>query len=178
MSKFTTVTPGRLWQITDLLPDNELTDILSTDWLSLRTHAAELQNRCQVAWDDPNALRIGQYITNQLPQINQTLGTTFTKSGGHFWIDYPGFTVDMHTDGHLAASMQLYWTMPGPEYGTGFYYYKRQDTLLYQFASIPNSGYIMLNHLNEDGSQPLQWHGMFCPVPLGSIRVSSYWQFE
>jgi hypothetical protein len=74
--------------------------------------------------------------------------------------------------------MQVYWTVPSPDYGTGFYRYKTLDSVLYQFQSRPNSGYIMLNHLESDGSQPLQWHGMFNPVPEGTIRVSSYWSFK
>jgi hypothetical protein len=74
--------------------------------------------------------------------------------------------------------MQLYWTVPGPDWGTGFYRYKDPDSLLYQFESRPNSGYIMLNHLNPDGSQPLLWHAMLNPVPAGHIRVTSYWQFK
>ena len=84
----------------------------------------------------------------------------------------------LHTDGHVPTAMQLYWTVPGTEFGTGFYHYKNLDAILYQFDSRPNSGYIMLNHLNPDGSQPLLWHAMLNPVPANTVRVSSYWRFE
>jgi hypothetical protein len=117
-------------------------------------------------------------INSYLPQINHALHTDFSRAFGNFWLDEPGFDVAMHTDGHLPAVMQLYWHQPGTDYGTGFYRYRTRSSLLHQFRSEPNTGYIMLNHLDDDGSQPLQWHGMFNPVPLNMYRVSSYWYFE
>jgi hypothetical protein len=181
MAQFTTIVPGRLWQVSDLLPPAQAEEILATNWHSLAhgpSSGQELWPRLQVAWDDPHAQCYSGYINACLPEINRALGTEFEQSRGHFWIDLPGFACSMHTDGHLANSMQVYWTMPGAEYGTGFYHHKRQDSLLYQFASVPNSGYIMLNHAELDGSQPLQWHAMLNPVPEGTIRVTSYWYFS
>jgi hypothetical protein len=184
MARFTPVTDThRLWLVEDLLPPDQATEVLATDWLSLSwtrgTQQASWPRR-QIARDDPTAQRLGDYINQTLPEINQALGTTFNKSVGKFWVDEPGFTVDMHTDGHVANAMHLYWNMPynSLDYGTGFYHFKNTDSLLYQFSSRANTGYIMLNHLNADGSQPLHWHGMFCPVPENTIRVASYWQFE
>jgi hypothetical protein len=181
MPLFVNIVPGRLWQVADLLPREQAAEIVRTDWTALATSLSggqETWSRRQVDWSEPLAQRYSGYINQLLPNINLALGTQFTLAGGHFWIDLPGFQCDLHTDGHLATAMQLYWTVPGPEYGTGFYHHKRQDSLLYQFASVPNSGYIMLNHLEPDGSQPLQWHGMLNPVPEGTIRVTSYWRFE
>ena len=171
---------GRLWEVEDLLPPEELADILSTPWSGLAwspSGGQESWPRRQVNWDDPTAQRLGSYISAQLPRINLALGTEFTRSDGHFWVDLPGFRVPLHTDGHVPNAMQMYWIMPGAEWGTGFYRYKRTDSLVYQCESRPNSGYIMLNHVNEDGSQPLLWHAMLNPVPAGTIRVSSYWRF-
>jgi hypothetical protein len=182
MSRFAQVDDrGRLWQVSDLLPKAQAEEILSTDWSCLATGPSggqETWRRRQVAWDDAHALQYGGYINRCLPAINQALGTEFTRTSGHFWIDLPGFAVAMHTDGHVTTAMQLYWTVPGPEWGTGFYYFKNPNTLLYRFASVPNSGYIMLNHTDPDGSQPLLWHAMLNPVPEGHIRVSSYWYFS
>lgn len=182
MSQFRPVDDrGRLWQVRDLLPDAQAAEIMATTWISLQTGPSSRQEswlRQQVTWSDPTAQRYSSYINACLPEINRALGTDFDRAGGHFWIDHPGFQVDMHTDGHLSTAMQLYWTVPGPEWGTGFYRFKDPEQLLYQFDSRPNSGYIMLNHPAEDGSQPLQWHGMFNPVPPGHIRVTSYWSFD
>lgn len=171
---------GRLWSVEDLLPSEELADILSTPWHDLAwspSGGQESWPRRQVNWNDPTAQRLGQYINAQLPAINHALGTEFQLSGGHFWIDQPGFCVPLHTDGHVPNAMQLYWTVPGADWGTGFYSYKSTNSLLYQYQSRPNTGYIMLNHLAADGSQPLLWHAMLNPVPLGTIRVTSYWRF-
>ena len=181
MAKFTQVDDrGRLWQVNDLLPTEQADEIVSTDWSTMATSLSSGQEswpRRQVNWDDATARRYSGYINHWLPEINAALGTEFKSMVGHFWIDIPGFDVAMHTDGHVPNSMQLYWTVPGEAYGTGFYRYKHPESLLYQFLSRPNSGYIMLNHLAEDGSQPLLWHAMLNPVPEGTIRVSSYWRF-
>lgn len=171
---------SRLWLVEDLLPADQVDEIVATDWNAVATGPSggqESWSRRQIAWNNPIALRYSEYINACLPEINRALGTEFKRAGGHFWIDLPGFTCALHTDGHLANAMQLYWVVPGNDWGTGFYRHKRQDSLFYQFASVPNSGYIMLNHLEPDGSQPLQWHAMLNPVPMGHIRVSSYWQF-
>ena len=183
MSTITSVVAGRLWAVADLLPTDQVAEILATDWLNLswiRVPKQESWSRRQIAWSDPVAQRLNEYIAQTLPEINLALGTCFSRTSGVFWVDEPGFTVALHTDGHVPNAMQLYWTMPNHslDYGTGFYHFKNKDSLLYQFLSCANTGYIMLNHLNEDGSQPLHWHGMFNPVPENTVRVTSYWQFS
>lgn len=181
MAKFDCIVSGRLWQVTDLLPADQAEDIISTDWMNLPWTIAPQQQgwlRREIKWNHPSSQRFARYIDSQLDAINQAVGTNFVRSAGQFWVDRPGFAVDMHTDGHLANSLQMYWIAPDETYGTGFYNYKNKDSLLHQFLSRPNTGYLMLNHRNDDGSQPLQWHGMFNPVPEGHIRVSSYWQFS
>ena len=182
MAQFTPVDDrGRLWAVEDLLPPDQLADIMATPWQDLAWNPSGGQEswpRRQIAWDDPTAQRLGSYISAELPQINRALGTAFRQCGGHFWVDQPGFTVPLHTDGHVPNAMQMYWTVPGAEWGTGFYRYKHTDSLMYQYQSRPNTGYIMLNHLEDNGSQPLLWHAMLNPVPEGAIRVTSYWRFE
>ena len=182
MTKITQIDDrGRLFAVEDLLPLDQLTELLQAPWQDLAWSPGLRQEswpRRQINWDDPTAQRLARYINDQLPTINSALGTDFKQCGGHFWVDQPGFVVDLHTDGHVPNSMQLYWLMPGPNYGTGFYRHKHLDSLFYQFQSNPNSGYIMLNHLEPDGSQPLQWHAMLNPVPNNTIRVSSYWSFQ
>ena len=172
---------GRLWAVRDLLSPAESADIMAVDWPAMLWSRAPQQahwRRRTIEWNQPRLLQLSAMISSRLPEINRALGTDFARAFGNFWLDEPGFKVDMHTDGHLPAVMQLYWHQPGPEYGTGFYRYRTRSSLIHQFASEPNSGYIMLNHLDPDGSQPLQWHAMFNPVPEGTYRISSYWYFE
>jgi len=181
MPTFTTIVPGRLYQVRDLFTAEQVIDIQTVDWMNLPWMNSPQQQtwlRREIVWDSAEKQRVSRYFDPVLTTINQALGTDFQQSGGQFWIDLPGFTCDLHTDGHLPNAMQIYWLVPGPEYGTGFYQYKNVDSLLYQFESLPNSGYIMLNHLDDSGAQPLQWHAMLNPVPAGSIRVSSYWYFD
>ena len=182
MPSFSTVDPaGRVWLVEDLLPADQAEEIVTTDWNSLPWHMGPLQNhlrRKHIQPDHPTVARLSSYISDQLPVINQALGTDYTLATGSFWIDQPGFQISMHTDGELPTAMQLYWIQPGPEWGTGLYQYNDINSLIYQFISRPNSGYIMLNHANPDGSQPLLWHAMLNPVPPGTVRVSSYWLFR
>jgi hypothetical protein len=182
MAQFTPVDEGaRIWSVQDLLTADQVAEIVATPWLDLAWNTSSGQEswaRRQVNWDDPTAQRLGRYISDKLPQINAALGTDFTGCGGSWWVDLPGFRVPLHTDGHLPNAMQLYWIMPGPDWGTGFYRYRRTDSLMHQCLSVPNSGYIMLNHPAPDGHQPLLWHAMLNPVPVGHIRVSSYWRFD
>ena len=171
---------GRLYSVTNLLPDDQVRDILSLDWLNLPWARGSMQEswaRRQIAWDHPDIGRVSKHINDMLPEINAQLKTNFTRAEGIWWVDEPGFTCGMHTDGQLPNSMQIYWIVPGPEYGTCFYEYNNWNSVKHHFISETNNGYIMLNHLNEDGSQPLQWHAMTRPVPEGTFRLSSYWYF-
>jgi hypothetical protein len=170
----------RLWHVSDLLPQEQLNEILAIQWTELPWQKENLQEnwpRRKITNDDSRVRQVNRYIEKCLPTINQSLGTEFQSCHGHWWLDEPGFTCSMHTDGHLPNAMQLYWIMPSDQYGTGFYHFKNTNSLKHQFDSVPNSGYIMLNHLDPDGSQPLQWHGMFNPVPADAYRLSSYFYF-
>jgi hypothetical protein len=73
--------------------------------------------------------------------------------------------------------MQMFWVMPTEQHATQFYNSKRQHDIRFAPKSVTNTGYLMLNKSNTDGSQPLQWHGMLNPVPAGTIRVCSYTHF-
>lgn len=92
-----------------------------------------------------------------------------------WWYDEPEFLVQVHTDGHVPATMQIFWLADSSEYGTIFYNYKNRNSIKHCFKFKINSGYLMLNGLNEDGSQPLLWHGMLNPV--NQYRISSYTHF-
>jgi len=169
----------RLWAISDLLPADTVAQIQTFHWLSAEHEPVNLDHRRKIQIDTNTETRSFEKMPKDLvPEINTRLGTKFRVAYGNWWLDLANFWCDMHTDGHLAYSMQMYWVCPGSEYGTGFYNYKNRNILKHQFLSVPNTGYIMLNHLEPNGSQPLQWHGMFHPVAPGTIRLSSYHIFE
>jgi hypothetical protein len=170
---------SRLWEVVGLIDPEQLLDIQSLPWTEFAWQSQDMQE----AWqrrricDNPDVGRVNNYIQQRLPEINQAMGTDFKSCSGHWWLDTAGFTCSIHTDGHLPNSMQLYWLAPDEHCGTVFYYYKNQSQLRHRFTGQPNTGYIMLNHLDEGQSQPLQWHGMLHPVPPGKIRLSSYFYF-
>ena len=181
MTEFVQIVPGRLWQVDNLLTAEQTDHILAVDWMNLPWITSPQQrawSRREIAWDSAAIQLPKAWHDQQVATINRAVGTSFVRASGHFWVDLPGFACAMHTDGHLSNALQMYWIMPDHTYGTGFYHYKQPDSLLHQFDSQPNTGYLMLNHPNPDGSQPLQWHGMFRTVPEGYIRVTSYWHFE
>lgn len=167
----------RLWSVSDLLPADTVTQIQAFDWTSAEHEPGNLLNRRRIQINS-EIKPFEKAITKLLPEINARLGTKFRVAYGSWWLDLPNFVCGMHTDGHLAYTMQMYWLCSGTQYGTGFYHYKNCNSLKYQFLSVPNTGYIMLNHLEPDGTQPLQWHGMFQPVAPGTSRLSSYHIFE
>lgn len=166
---------GRIYQVNNLLTADEVADVMSTDWLSLPWKREELQEKWPRRWliecDRFNQLR--NYVNSKLWLINQLTGKNFSIMDTNWWIDEPGFTVSMHTDGHLPYTMQLYWDVPSEDFGTVFYYYKKVDSVRYKLLSIPNHGYLMDNHCEND-FQLLHWHAMLNKVPEGKIRVSSY----
>ena len=168
----------RLYQIDGVLPLTLFNELASTNWASIewtRPVKQETWPRRSLDSSVPILKTVTDYIENLQEEIGNLIGVELFYPGTAWWLDEPGFTVAMHTDGHVPAAMQLFWVMPTEDHGTEFYYdYK---TLQHKFKSIPNTGYIMLNQLEPDGSQPLQWHSMTNPVPNGTTRVSSYTTF-
>jgi hypothetical protein len=168
-----------LFKVTNLLADNEAADVLSLDWPTLpwsKGFGQESWPRKAIDMQHPDVAKVSTYISNRLDEINRQLGTDFKSCSGNWWLDEPGFTVGIHTDGELPATMQIYWVAPSSEFGTCFYNNKLGD-VKYHFKSEPNTGYIMLNRADKTGYRILQWHGMTNPVPPNTWRLSSYWYF-
>lgn len=169
---------GRIYQVNNLLTNDEVSVIMNTDWLSLPWERGKGQLHWLRRWlkSCDHIDKLSGYVDSKLNLINQLTGKNFQLMSTQWWVDEPGFTVGMHTDGHLPYTMQLYWDTPSEEYGTVFYYYKSVDSLRYKFLSVPNHGYLMDNHYEND-FQLLHWHSMLNKVPEGKIRVSSYTWF-
>lgn len=166
---------GRIYQINNLLTAEEVADVMSTNWLEQPWHREQLQEswRRRRLDSSPHIDRLSGYINGKLRLINQLANKNFQFMDTAWWVDEPGFTVAMHTDGHLPYTMQLYWEVPSDQFGTVFYYYKKVDAVRYKLLSIPNHGYLMDNHCEPD-HQLLHWHAMLNKVPENKIRVSSY----
>lgn len=149
--------------------------VLATDWLALpweRQSGQELWARKRVInsaipWIDEWHTCLEQSWSS----LEQQLGIKIRPyQGTAFWIDEPGFTCSMHTDGEMPGSVQLIWQGSG----TTFYWYKDPSAVRYQVSSQPNSGYVMINRADDNGYRPLLWHAMLDPVPTNSLRLTSY----
>jgi len=178
--KLTAIT-DRLFHVEDVFPYEIVSQLQALDWTAIAWKKNQHQQhwpRRQLEFDNTSEIKVAnQYLIDNIAQIGEQISVELSWPDTNWWVDEPGFDVAIHTDGHLAAAMQLYWHGVGPEHGTVFYNSKNSHDVLYPFKFVPNSGYLMLNQLNLDGSQPLQWHGMQNPVPPGHYRVSSYTHF-
>jgi hypothetical protein len=170
----------RIFQIENILPLDLVEKINQVEW----DLVAWTRQPYQESWPrrllDPThkvIAEVNEYISNNIVTIGDACGVDLKYASTGWWFDEPGFTVSIHTDGHLPASMQLFWVMPTEDHATIFYNSKNSTDVRFAPKSIPNTGYIMLNMPNEDGSQPLHWHGMLNPVPAGTIRLCSYTTF-
>lgn len=170
---------NNLFCVEQAMPNQLVQKVLSTPWLDLPWQRQEGQalwprrrvNDAAIPWlDEWNQV----CSTSIWPAIEAATRTKIAHyQGTAFWIDEPGFTCSMHTDGEMPGSMQLNWIGTG-DLGTAFYWYKNPASLRYQTTFEPNTGYIMINKADDTGYRPLMWHAMLNPVPANSFRLTSY----
>jgi len=171
---------NRIFHIEDIFPKELLDTVIALDWSNMdwkRGDAQENWLRRHIECDANPALQtVVNYIWDSITEISNICGVAFTNPypPTWWWYDEPGFDVGIHTDGHLPATMQLFWIALDDSYATTFYNSKNPSDPMTNLRFIPNSGYIMLNQPNADGSQPLQWHGMLNKVPIDTFRLTSY----
>jgi len=176
---------NRLFAISEIFSEELVAELLALDWPNLPWHDSEGQEmwlRRSIITDfEPAIIKANAVIAELHSYIEHVCQVEFKYSTNQgstvWWYDEPGFDVPIHTDGELPATMQIFWTAPSTTLGTCFYNTKRQHDLKKAFDFVPNTGYIMLNGPNPDGSQPLQWHGMLNKVPPGTFRLTSYTTF-
>lgn len=168
-----------LFAVHDLLPDHIVAQVLNTDWINMPWQLQQGQETWLRRRIDNTALpwmcQWEAAMRALLPAIEQQIGR---KLQGYqdtaWWLDEPGFTCSMHTDGEMPGAMQLTWVGATAKLGTAFYHYKNPTALRHQFECKPNTGYIMINTADSNGARHLQWHAMLTPVPADTFRLSSY----
>ena len=167
-----------LFVVTDLVSSALLGKILSTPWMKLKFQRQPGQENWlrrriddqELPWLDLWQQEISEQWPNLEEQIQIKLQPYF---GTAFWIDEPGFTCGIHTDGEMPGSLHTSW-IGDPKLGTTFYHSKHADHVRYRHDFLPNSGYAMINMPDSGGYRLLQWHGMLEPVPNDSFRLTSY----
>ncbi len=152
--------------------------ILNTPWMDLDFHKQQGQeNWPRRRIDDQQLPWLHQWqqeISDCWALLEQTLGVQLQPyAGTAFWIDEPGFTCSIHTDGEMPGSLHLSW-IGDSGLGTTFYHSKNSEHVRFRHEFASNSGYAMINIPNSTGYRHLQWHGMLEPVPKNSFRLTSY----
>jgi hypothetical protein len=174
---------NNLFWVRDIMPADLVDQILCTPWMSLawtRQSGQESWRRRKINSAVIPWMAYWNQCCQQLwPSIAESIGMTLhnhfgTDSSTAWWLDEPGFTCGLHTDGEMPGAMQLNWIGAVPTLGTAFYNYKDPDSLRHQFLMQANSGYVMINQPNSQEFRRLQWHGMLTPVPANTFRLTSY----
>jgi hypothetical protein len=167
-----------LFSVTDIVSQDLQDKILSTPWLDLKFVRQEGQENWprrrileqEIEWLDHWQTE----VSSQWSELEQQLQVKLEPyCDTAFWIDEPGFTCAIHTDGEMPGSLHASW-IGGSNLGTTFYHSKNPDHVRYRHQFRPNSGYAMINQANSQGYRHLQWHGMLEPVPEHSYRLTSY----
>jgi hypothetical protein len=165
-----------LFLIEDIFPQTLVQAIVDTPWLDLpwqRQEGQELWPRRRIIDSAlPWISQWNQCCEELWPAIARAIGHEMVNyQGTAWWVDEPGFTCSMHTDGEMPGAMQITW-IGDSDLGTEFYHYKNVDFLRYKFKAKANQGYIMINRSDPTEFRKLQWHAMLTPVQ--HYRVSSY----
>ena len=168
-----------LYRVEDAMPPELVEKILKTPWLELpwcRQEGQESWARRRINDDVIPWMIEWELACHRIWQdISQAVGFELENyMGTAWWLDEPGFTCSMHTDGELPGSMQLTWIGANEDLGTSFYWYRDPASKRYQFPMRANTGYIMINRPNNDGYRNLLWHAMLTPVPPNTFRLTSY----
>lgn len=162
-----------LFQVQQAVSTDLANRILATDWAQLKYQRQEGQESwkrrriidAELPWID----QWHSEIQLAWPILEQCMGIQLHPYfGTAWWVDEPGFTCGMHTDGEMPGSLHLVWQGPG----TAFYWFKQQNSLRWQCPSMANAGYVMINQPDADGSRTLLWHAML--DECRDFRVTSY----
>lgn len=166
---------NNLFRITSVFPQRIVDLVMQEDWLNLSWCLQEGQekwsrrrvNHSAIAWVD----QWHAHMRDIWPELERQLGIPIQPyTDTAFWIDEPGFTCPLHTDGEMPGALHLTWFGAG----TAFYWYKNPESLRFQVPALPNAGYIMINMPDVHKYRRLLWHGMLEPVPINTVRLSSY----
>ena len=168
-----------LFQIQNFVPEYLSTQILSTPWQDLPYESAYKQSswarRSILSENLPWIEQWHDHIYSIWKDLEHQVGRPLEDyhKDTVWWLDEPGFICNIHTDGELEGSLQMYW-VGNTNLGTTFYNFKNKHKIRHQFDFVPNCGYVMMNMADSNGYRHLQWHGMLTPVPENTYRLSSY----
>lgn len=166
---------NNLFRAENVFPDDLVQKVLTTPWLDLewdRQEGQELWARRRIRETAiPWVNEWHTHLSKSWQEAGNQIGIEADQyQGTAFWIDEPGFTCAMHTDGELSGGLHLTWQGTG----TTFYWYRDPAAIRYQVPEKPNCGYLMINKSDETGYRKLLWHAMLTPVPANTFRLTTY----
>lgn len=111
--------------------------------------------------------RLESISHKSMSKLSKQIGVDVSLDNCGFWLDTAGYYMDKHIDGinHVIAGMQIYITEGDKSLGTCFY--NTDGSIRYQFPYKVNSGYLMINNID-------QVHAMPNKLPDDSHRFSVY----
>ena len=175
----TSIIPGYLYAIDQVLPKELVDSINSTTWSTRPSTRLGIGRglRRAINYNDHEDQAVNNYCFDQLQSIIerhcQVRFTNPEQRSFQYWVDESGFRPNMHTDGNKASAVQIYLQAGSRlDLGTAFYQSGSYSSHVHTFASTPNTGYIMLNQLAPD--RPELWHDMTQAVPSGVERLCLY----
>lgn len=168
-----------LYTISDVYSADLVTKILATPWLEQPWRPQPNQESwprrridlmdlpwCQQWEQETRRSWFRLSMALQRPLLQYSMAYTY------FWVDMPGFTCGLHTDGHLAGAVQLAWH-GSEELATRFYTGEDRANIRLHKPFVTNTGYVMVNRTGQMHETGL-WHDMPVPVPENQYRVTSY----
>jgi hypothetical protein len=164
---------NNLFRVENVVSAELAQHVKATDWLSLpwtRQEGQESWARRRITDSAiPWAPQWHSELSEAWPKIERQFDIKIAPyCGTAFWLDENNFTCSMHTDGELPGGLHITWIGPA----TTFYWHKDPSTVRYQVPSVPNTGYIMINHPDAIGYRKLLWHAMLTPVE--NFRITAY----
>jgi hypothetical protein len=170
---------ANLFDISNVYSPELVEKITTTDWMNQpwtvqpcqESWARQRIELTAVSWADEWIQQTHSYWPQLSAAMNRPL-RPYSPGLTYFWVDLPGFTCDLHTDGTLPGAMQLAWHGSNT-LSTCFYQHSDAKQIRFRSQFVPNSGYVMIN---PEGTMdtPGLWHDMPQPVPSDQFRVTSY----
>ena len=171
---------ARLWAISDIWPQELVDQVMAINWPDEPAvkSSSDMMYRDIVQPQYQCIRSVDELMHNHILGINQITNSNFIGcSRGRWNMCRPGYFSGFHHDGELPNVMLIYWHAPDPSYGTTFYNSTSDSDVFHEFKSVAGTGYFMLNHADDTGHRPVQYHGMQKPVPENSWRLITLWNF-
>jgi hypothetical protein len=171
---------NRLWAISDIWHQELVNQVMAIDWLDEPAVKSPGDMACRAVLNPQHQCikSLDEIMLKHLPEINRITHSNFATCYSMWTMCETGYISPIHHDGELPNNMLIFWHAPDRSYGTTFYNSDSSNDIAHQFESVAGTGYLMLNHADDTGNRPVQYHGMIKRIPANCWRLISAWQFS